>query len=113
MNIADESFFVMSQLCIRPGSVRNETLSGPLAFTAFPHTVTNNERRKVHSDRKLAQCAKAPATSPNSLSTIPRIYMEERIGSHKLCPDFHVHVSMYVLPHMRTYTQNKYNKISF
>lgn len=107
MNIADEPFFVMSQLCIRPGSVRNETLSGPLAFTAFPHTVTNNERRKVHSDRKLAQCVKAPATSPNSLSTIPRMYMEERIGSHKLCSDFHVHVSMHVPPHVRTYTQNK------
>lgn len=107
MNISDEPFFVMSQLCIRPRSVRNETLSGPLAFTTFPHTVTNNERRKVHSDRKLAQCVKAPATRSDSLSTIPRMYMEERIGSHKLCSDFHVHIGMHVPPHVCTYTQNK------
>ena len=100
MNIADEPFFVMSQLCIRPRSVRNETLSGTHAFTSFPHTVTNNERRKVHSDRNPAQCVKAPATRPDSLSTVPRMYMEERIGSH-------VHIGMHVPPHVCTYTQNK------
>lgn len=106
MNIA-EPFFVMSQLCIRPRSVRNETLSGPLAFTAFPHAVTNNERRRSIQDRNSAQCVKALATRPDSLSTISRMYIEERIGSHKLCSDFHVHIGVHVPPHVRTYTQNK------
>lgn len=64
-------------------------------------------KKKVYSDRNSAPCVKAPATRPDSLSTIPRMYIEERIGSHKLCSDFHVHIGMHVPPCVRTYTQNK------